>query len=319
MSSLDQAPVKPESDYRSAFVGLIGRPNVGKSTLLNRLVGRPVAITSRKPQTTRTRILGVLHGEGYQIVFVDTPGVHISKAQWNRHMVARAYRVMRETDLNLVLVEPHRGIGPEQLLVFQRALNAKAPCWLILNKIDSLDEAEQLSVLQSYHQELQSPGESSAAAQNGFAEIFPISARTGRGIKNLLRAIEAMLPHGVPYFPPQEYTDQSEAQQISEWIRQEIFRRTVEEVPYGVAVRIEGIEPRAHILVVHARILVERASQQGILIGAQGRMLKAIGQSARLHLEAMLKRRLHLALRVDVKPNWTRHPHTWTELGYGAS
>lgn len=299
-----------DTPYRSGFVALVGRPNVGKSTLLNRLVGRPVSITSDKPQTTRTRILGVRHGEGFQVVFVDTPGIHQASSPLNVRMVNYALGALAEADLVLVLTEAGREAGPDEALVLERVAQAGRPAILLLNKIDLVSEGVVLEGLTHF-------GASGALGGSGtFTELMPISAKTGRGVERLENLIFERLKPGPPFFEEGQLTDQPEAVLIAELVRQEIFRRTHQEVPYRTAVRVERLTERKGTLVAEARIVVERDSQKGILIGKGGKMLKAIGSSARRKIEALLGTPLYLDLHVAVLEGWSDNPRRLAELGY---
>ncbi|MCZ6627970.1 MAG: GTPase Era [SAR324 cluster bacterium] len=292
---------------RSGFVCLVGRPNVGKSTLLNALVGRPVSITARKPQTTRNRIVGVKHGPGYQVVLVDTPGIHQAAAPLNVRMVRYATAALAEADIVLVIVEPGPEPTQEDHLVLERVREAAPPALLLINKIDIASEATILRSLQTY------------GALGMFEEVVPVSAVTGKGLKRLERLIVARLRPGPPYFEPEQATDQSETMIIAELVRQELFRRTHQEVPYKSAVRVEHLEDKPGRLVIDARIFVERDSQKGIVIGKGGRMLKAIGTAARAKIEALLGVRVYLGLQVSVLAGWSENPRYLAELGYPES
>lgn len=292
---------------RSGFVCLVGRPNVGKSTLLNALVGRPVSITARKPQTTRNRIVGVKHGPGYQVVLVDTPGIHQAAAPLNVRMVRYATAALAEADIVLVIVEPGPEPTQEDHLVLERVREAAPLAFLLINKIDTASEATILRSLQTY------------GALGIFEEVVPVSAVTGKGLERLERLIVARLRPGPPYFEPEQATDQSETMIIAELVRQELFRRTHQEVPYKSAVRVEHLEDKPGRLVIDARIFVERDSQKGIVIGKGGRMLKAIGTAARAKIEALLGVRVYLGLQVTVLAGWSENPRYLAELGYPES
>ncbi|MBI4082849.1 MAG: GTPase Era [Candidatus Lambdaproteobacteria bacterium] len=293
---------------RSGFVSLVGRPNVGKSTLVNRLVGRAISITDRKPQTTRNRILGVRHGPGYQLVLVDTPGIHAPTKPLNRRMVAYALAALQDAEVVLMVIEPVARAPfephPEDARVLEVVRKAGRPAFLVINKIDRAGAAEVLATIRGY------------AEERAFAEIVPVSALTGQGVERLAELVIARLPEGPPYFEPDQVTDQSEPMVIAELIRQEVFRRTEQELPYATAVRIEAIRERPQLLMIEARILCERESQKGILIGRGGRMLKAIGQHARRRIEALLGTSVYLELRVAVLKDWSSDPRRLTELGY---
>ena len=302
----DSPTQREKSPFRSGFVCLAGAPNVGKSTLLNRLVGQAISITAPKPQTTRTRILGILHGEDFQAVFVDTPGIHRAGDPLNVRMVGYALAALRDADLRVLMVEPHGAAGPppDVRASLESMAESASPAVLVINKIDRAGERKILETI-AWHDR-----------QGGFEEIFPLSALKGRGVDRLQGRIPAYLSEGPPYFEPDQVTDQPEEQIVSELVRQEIFRRTHQEVPYSTAVRVEGMEESDGLLTIHADILVEWDSQKGILIGKQGRKLKAIGQAARRNIEALFGSRVYLALRVVVLKDWSRDPRRLEELGY---
>ena len=295
-----------KSPFRSGFVCLAGSPNVGKSTLLNRLVGQAISITTPKPQTTRTRILGILHEEDFQVVFVDTPGIHRAGDPLNVRMVGYALAALKDADLRVLMVEPHGAAGPppEVRASLESMAKGTSPALLVINKIDRAGEREILETI-AWHDR-----------QGGFEEIFPISALKGRGVDRLKGRIPAYLSEGPPYFEPDQVTDQPEEQIVSELVRQEVFRRTHQEVPYSTAVRVESMRQGDSLLTIHADIVVESDSQKGILIGKQGRMLKGIGKAARRNIEALFGSQVYLALHVVVLKDWSRDPRRLEELGY---
>jgi GTPase len=290
--------------YRSGFACLAGRPNVGKSTLLNRLVGRTVAITAPKPQTTRTRILGVQHGAGFQVVWVDTPGIHEASQPLNRRMVAYATAALAEADLVLMLVEPGPEPTAEDRLVLSHVQRAGRPALLVLNKMDAAPQAVLLATLQAW------------AALHPFAELVPVSALKGRNVEKLAALVAARLPAGPPYFELDQVTDQSEPALIAELVRQELVRRTHQELPYRTAVRVERMEQQPRNLHIEASIFVERDSQKGIVIGKGGRMLKTIGSAARAQIERLLGMPVYLGLQVRVLERWSEEPRHLEALGY---
>jgi GTP-binding protein Era len=294
--------------FHSGFVCLVGRPNVGKSTLVNRLVGRPVSITSPKPQTTRQRVLGVCDHPAFQAVLVDTPGIHQARDAFNKRLVRYALSALADADLTLLIVEPLSAQrpepGPEDALVLERVRAAGAAAVLVVNKIDLAPEADILATLGHY------------GALGCFAELIPVSALTGRGVERLLGLLPAHLPPGPRYFEDQQWTDQSEGALLGELVRQEVFRRTEQEIPYSTAVRVEHMEDKGDLRVVHARIFVERESQKGILIGKKGRMLRAIGEAARRKMESLLGCKIFLDLQVGVLADWSRDARRMDQLGY---
>ena len=297
--------------YRSGFVCLVGRPNVGKSTLMNRLVGSTVSIATPKPQTTRTRIMGVLHGEDYQVVFIDTPGIHQAFSPLNKRMVGYALGALSDADLCCVLVEPRPSPGappgPEEQLLLDRVREAGRPALGLVNKVDAAGGEQVLATLSALHD------------TGLFAEVLPVSALTGHNLERLMQLILERLEPGPEYFPPGQISDQGRETMIGELIRQALMTRTRDEVPYGAAVRVESLEERTQgepLLVVHASIFVERDSQKGIVIGKGGKMLKAIGSEARRRIENLLGVRIFLELNVRVLDRWSEDPRRLTELGY---
>ncbi len=292
--------------FRSGFVALAGRPNVGKSTLLNRLVGQKVAITANRPQTTRNRITGVLHGEGFQAIFLDNPGIHRPTHTLNRIMVKTALEGLAEMDLLLMMVEPDARPGGGDRYIAEALRDLGPPVWLLINKVDLVDRAQLLAVIDAFKE------------LAPFAEIFPISARTGEVVPELAAAIGAALPEGPPYFPEGMVTDQPERFVVSELIREQVIRRLREELPYGVAIRLDSFEERGEgrPTYVAATILVERDSHKGMVIGAGGKRLKAIGSAARASIERLLGGRLYLDLRVTTAPNWRNEVAKLRALGF---
>ena len=287
---------------------MAGRPNVGKSTLVNRLAGRPVSITSSKPQTTRNRILGVCHGQGYQAVLVDTPGIHQARDLLNKRLVAYALAGLKDADLALVLVEPlsarYPVPGADDALVLARVAEAGVKALLIVNKTDTAPGEAVQETLRVY------------AGLGAFADQLAISALEGQGVERLAAALPGYLPEGPRYFEDGQWTDQPETLLLAELVRQEVFRRTEQEIPYSTAVRIETIEERPTVRAIQAQILVERDSQKGILIGKGGKMLRAIGQAARRRMEPLVGRQVYLELRVAVMDGWSQNPRRLAELGY---
>lgn len=301
--------------FRSGFVALVGRPNVGKSTLLNVLVGQTIAIVTPRPQTTRSRIRGIINRTASQIVLVDTPGMHLRDQAINRYMLAEAKAALSEVDLVVVMVEAagrgrRPGVEEEDRLVLESVKGAGRPALLAINKIDKLDKKTLLlPVIEAYHR------------TSLFDEIIPISALTQDGLEQLLVAIESRLPVGPCYFPEDQVTDQPERQLAAELIREQVILNSGEEVPYGTAVEIVSFEERTDsgLVWIGATIFVERDSQKGILIGKRGHRLKAIGTAARLSIEALLERRVHLDLRVKVARHWSKTDAGLRSVGYRKS
>ena len=297
--------------FRSGFVAIVGRPNVGKSTLLNALVGEEVAIATRRPQTTRRRIRGIVNRNNSQMVFVDTPGFHLwtqAKAEpsLNKYMLAEAQTALSEVDLIVLMVEAQgRGASlepdDEDRLVLEAVRNSDRDCLLCINKIDLLKQKDKLLPLIEAYQ------------RTGlFGELIPISAMKNDGLDRLLESIESRIPEGPRFFPLDMITDQPERLLAAEYIRRQVLLQTNQEVPYHTAVEILAFEEDQ----VHAVIFVERDSQKGILIGKGGRKLKAIGTGARQAIGRLLGRRIHLDLRVKVKKGWSRTTAGLRSVGY---
>ena len=274
---------------RAGFVALAGRPNVGKSTLVNGLVGRKVAIVSDKPQTTRRAIRGVATAADAQIVLVDLPGVQRPRDALTERMQRRVERELADADAALFVVNGEEGIGPGDRFIAQALRGAGVPVVLAVNKVDRLDRARTVRVL------------SDAAALDVASEIFPVSARTGQGVGPLREQLAALMPGGPFLFSEDERSDQSLEVTLAELIREQILRRTFQEVPHAVEVKVDEIEERGALTVVRALVWVEAESQKGILIGAGGRMIKAVGTAARRELERELGTRVHLDLSVRVR------------------
>jgi GTP-binding protein Era len=290
----------------SGFIAIVGPPNVGKSTLLNRLLGEKVAIVSSKPQTTRNRILGVYHGDGCQIVFFDTPGIHRTHTPLHRSMVASAQAALSEVDIIMVMIEMTRPDAPDISIILNNIKSVKKPALLVVNKIDKGPRERLLPIIDTYRRKIP------------FEVIVPISALTGDGVDRLLHELQSRLKEGPMFFPPDMNTDQSDEFLISEIIREKIYDHTRRELPYSSAVSVTHIEERPDkaLITISARIHVESDSQKAILIGRGGRMIKAIGQSARLELEKILGSRIFLDLVVRVEKNWSKDPRALRRLGY---
>ncbi|HEY8552895.1 MAG TPA: GTPase Era [Thermaerobacter sp.] len=295
-----------ETPFRSGFVALIGRPNVGKSTLLNQLIGRKIAIMSDKPQTTRTRILGVLNRPGAQLIFVDTPGIHKPQHLLGEHMVRIARRTLQEVEVICWLVEaPDREPGPGDRYIAEQLAAVATPKILVVNKIDQVAPGDVPAIAERFRQ------------LGAFAAVHCISALQGVGVPELVEAIERLLPEGPRFFPEDMITDQPEAQIMAELIREQILHLTREEVPHAVAVQIERVERRPNgVVYVPATIYVEREGQKRILIGERGRMLKEIGRLARMEIEALLGSKIYLDLWVKVKPDWRNKQGALSNFGF---
>ena len=288
---------------RSGFIALAGRPNVGKSTLTNALVGSKVAIVSDKPQTTRRAIRAVAGGPDWQLVLVDLPGVQRPRDALTERMQRRVESELEEADGCLMVVNAEQGIGPGDRFIASQLKGARVPIVIAVNKIDSCDRAKTAAVLQ-------------AAEELGVGEsIFPISARRGTGVEQLLEHLVSLLPSGPFYFDPRQRSDQSESVLLAELVREQVLIRTREEVPHSVEVEIEDIEEHDGRFRVDAVVLVETESQKGILIGSGGRMIKAIGMGARRAIERELGGHVHLALQVRVRRHWRADERVLDRLG----
>ncbi len=290
------------SRFLSGFISIIGRPNVGKSTLLNALLGEKIAIISDKPQTTRNRILGIVNRPGAQLVFMDTPGIHKPMHKMNEFMVKTALATYNEVDVILMLVEATEQPGGGDRFIIETLAQVKTPVFLLVNKIDLIKKEALLPLLQEY------------GRLYAFAEIIPISALKN-DLGGLLDAIVKRLPEGPHYFPDDQLTDQPERFVVSELIREKIFELTKEEIPYSTAVVIEEMKEEPEITRITAIIYVERDSQKGILIGKGGVMLKKIGTLARLDAEKLLGVKVFLQLWVKVKKGWREDERMLKNLG----
>jgi len=278
--------------FRCGFVALVGRPNVGKSTLMNHLLGSKLSIVSEVPQTTRFPVRGVLHRERAQIVFIDTPGIHKPRYRLNEEMVRTATRVLREVDLVAVLVDASDGYGPGDRYVFERVRESDAKAFLVLNKVDRMPKEGLLPLIEE------------ARNLSLFEEIVPLSALSGENCDRFEHLLMARIPEGPPHFPPDHLTDLPQRLQIGEMIREQVFLKMRQEVPHATAVVVDSIEEGDDLVRVNATIVVERDSQKGIVIGEKGRMVKEIGTASRKNIEAALGRQVHLALWVKVREAW---------------
>jgi GTP-binding protein Era len=296
--------VSHAAPYRSGFVALVGRPNVGKSTLLNRLLGGKVAIISDKPQTTRTRILGVKHLPGAQMVFLDTPGIHKPKFRLNQRMVDVALHVLEEVDLAFFLVEATEAPGPGDRFVLERLKERKLPVFLVVNKIDLVKKLRLLPLLDEYQR------------MHEFAEIIPISAKTGEGLDRLVSLALARMPEGPVYFPEDVMTDQPMRILAAEIIREKLLQKTRDELPFAVAVGIDSFKEEGKLARISATVYVEKESQKAIVIGKHGEILKAVGTYARIDMENLFGMKVFLQLWVKVKEAWRQDERMLVELGY---
>lgn len=305
MSHNKEVSESTETPFRSGFVSIVGRPNVGKSTLLNRILGEKIVITSDKPQTTRNRIQGIHNVPSGQIVFIDTPGIHRAKTRLNKFMVEEALSSIQGVDVILFLVEGGADPAKEAGMIKEVLGGVNTPVILVLNKIDLIPKGELLERMLVY-------GETYP-----FKEIIPVSAMTGDGVDQLVQLVHGLLPVGPCYFPEDILTDVPERFIVAEIIREKIFRLTHDEVPYSVAVVVDSFKERPDGLVsIAATINVERDSQKGIIIGRKGEMLKKIGTQARQEIEQLLDTKVFLELFVRVSGEWSDNSRMLKEFGY---
>ena len=292
------------ADYKSGFVTLIGRPNVGKSTLMNYLIGQKIAITSNKPQTTRNRIQTVLSTEEGQIVFLDTPGIHKAKNKLGEYMVNVAERTLNEVDVVLWLVEPSTFIGAGEKHIVSQLAKVKTPVILVINKVDMLKKEEVLTFIDAYRKIYD------------FAAIVPVSARSGENTDELIKVIFQFLPYGPQFYDEDTITDQPERQIVAELIREKALHCLSDEIPHGIAVAIDRLKRRGKLMDIVATIICERDSHKGIIIGKQGAMLKKIGSTARFEIEKLLECKVNLQLWVRVKKDWRDSDFLIKNFGY---
>lgn len=290
--------------YKAGFATLIGRPNVGKSTLMNKLIGQKIAITSNKPQTTRNRIQTVYTSDEGQIVFLDTPGIHKAKNKLGNYMVGVAERTLSEVDVVLWLVEPTNYIGAGEQHIIEQLKKVKTPVILVINKIDTVKKEEILTFIDTYRKELD------------FAEIVPVSALKGDNTDILIQCIMKYLPYGPAFYDEDTITDQPMRQIVAELIREKALRCLDEEIPHGVAVSVESMIYRKNICDIEATIVCERDSHKGIIIGKGGSMLKKIGSTARPDIEDLLEMQVNLQLWVKVKKDWRDSDFLLKNFGY---
>lgn len=293
-----------KENYKSGFATLIGRPNVGKSTLMNYLIGQKVAITSNKPQTTRNRIQTVLTRPEGQIVFVDTPGIHKAKNKLGEYMVNIARHSLDDVDAALWLVEPSTFIGAGERHIMEQLKKITTPVVLVINKIDMVKKEEVLICIDAYRKEYD------------FAEIVPVSARSGENTEELIRVILRYLPYGPQFYDEDTITDQPERQIVAELIREKALHCLEDEIPHGIAVAIDRMKMQKKVMHIDATVICERDSHKGIIIGKQGAMLKKIGSTARFEIEKMLGCRANLKLWVKVQKNWRDSDFLMKNFGY---
>lgn len=293
-------------DYKSGFVAIIGRPNVGKSTLMNHLIGQKIAITSRKAQTTRNKIQTVYTCERGQIVFLDTPGIHKAKNKLGEYMVNVASRTFKDADVILWLVEPGTQVGPGDRHIAEQLKNCKLPVILVINKVDTVKKEEVAGFIEAYRKLID------------FADIVPASALRAQNLDTVIDCIFKYLPYGPQFYDEDTITDQPQRQIVAELIREKALRTLDEEIPHGIAVTIDTMKerPDGRIVDIEATIICERDSHKGIIIGKQGAMLKKIGSAARFEIERMLDQKVNLKLWVKVKKDWRDSDYLIKNFGY---
>lgn len=298
--------VAASGTHRAGFVTIAGRTNVGKSTLLNRIVGQKVAIVTPKPQTTRRRIVGISSDPDAQMILIDTPGLHHPRRPLNRRMVDTARRCLAEGEVIVGVVEAGSRINEEDAAFLRDLAKVARPVVVAINKIDRISRERLIQIVERVHQELPA------------AEIVPVSALTGENVDELVRVVKSSLPESPALMAEDEYTDQTERMIVEEVIREKIFLAMRQEIPFSTAVMVEQFseEPERNLVKIAALIIVERDSHKGMVIGAGGRQLKEIGTAARIELEEMLGRRLFLELRVKVEKGWTADPRKLKEMGF---
>lgn len=292
-------------EHKSGFVAIVGRPNVGKSTLLNRIVGQKIAIMSDKAQTTRNKIQGVYTTPEAQLIFIDTPGIHKPKHRLGDFMVESAYSALREVDAVLFMISADQKRGRGDDFIIERLKNVQSPVYLIINKIDKVHPDELLGIIEDY------------SAQMPFAQVVPISATEGNNVDRLMEVLIAEMPEGPQYFPDDQVTDHPEYFIVSELIREKVLFLTRDEVPHSVAVVVDSMKRNENDKIqIQATIIVERDSQKGIIIGKGGKMLKNIGIKSRKDIENLLGNKVYLELWVKVQKNWRDKNKDLQNFGY---
>ncbi|MCM3710859.1 GTPase Era [Sporosarcina luteola] len=297
---------KDNNNFKSGFISIIGRPNVGKSTFLNRVVGQKIAIMSDKPQTTRNKVQGVVTTDNSQMVFIDTPGIHKPKHKLGDFMVKSARNTLKEVDVIMFMVNADEPIGGGDRFIIDLLQNTETPVFLVINKIDLVHPDDLLTTITSYTKEYD------------FAEVVPLSALNGNNVERLMETLTKYLPEGPKYYPDDQVTDHPERFIISEFIREKVLHLTREEIPHSVAVVIEKIErdESRGLVDVAATIIVDRDSQKGIVIGKKGALLKEIGTKARHDIEMLLGSKVYLELWVKVQKDWRNKPGQLREFGF---
>ncbi|RBP94102.1 GTP-binding protein Era [Cytobacillus firmus] len=292
--------------HKSGFISIIGRPNVGKSTFLNRVIGQKIAIMSDKPQTTRNKVQGVLTTNDAQYIFIDTPGIHKPKHKLGDFMMKVAQNTLKEVDVILFMVNAQEGFGRGEEFILEKFQSVRTPIFLVINKIDQVHPDELLKIIESYKEKYE------------FSEIIPISALEGNNVETLLGQIKEYIPEGPQFYPADQVTDHPERFIVSELIREKALHLTREEIPHSLAVTIDKMERREDKDVIHvmATIIVERDSQKGIVIGKQGKMLKEIGKRARVDIENLLGSKVFLELWVKVQKDWRNKMTQLRDFGF---
>jgi GTP-binding protein Era len=292
--------------FKAGFISILGRPNVGKSTLFNRILGDKIAIVTKKPQTTRNRILGIKNVEGGQFIFLDTPGLHEGRLELNQRMVRTAISSGRDADILIFIIEASSPLVEKDQQMIKSLEGSKGVPFLAINKIDLVKRETLLPIIDQYQR------------LRPFYKIIPVSAITGEGVAILLNEIMKVLPESPPYFPDDMITDQTERFLVSEIIREKVIQQSYQEIPYSTAVTIEEFKehPERNLLVIKGTIHVERDSQKKIVIGKGGQKLRKIGEAARKEVEAFWETRVFLELWVSVEKDWTHDPRALNRLGY---
>jgi len=292
--------------FTSGFVAIAGAPNVGKSTLMNRILGEKISITSSKPQTTRNRILGVLHRPNAQLVFLDTPGIHNARSPLNIRIVDTALTVLGDADLILLVADASESDSEPEAVLIKKLHHQNRPVMLALNKIDLVKKSMLSEIIEK------------VSGRYRFEKVVPVSARHGSGMDELVQAMEALLPQGPPFFPPESLTDLPERFIAAEMIREKVFRLTGQEIPYATAVTVDlfQVDDETSLVRIDASIHVERDSQKGIIIGKNGAKLKEIGAAARKEIEKMVGAKVFLKLFVRVQKNWSKDTKALRRFGY---
>ncbi|OCS88532.1 GTPase Era [Caryophanon tenue] len=299
--------LEQKQGYKSGFISIIGRPNVGKSTFLNRVIGQKIAIMSDKPQTTRNKVQGVLTNTDSQMIFIDTPGIHKPKHKLGEFMLKTAKNTLREVDLIMFMVNAEQVLGKGDEFIMELLEGTKTPVFLVINKIDQVHPDALSGIIEGYKERFD------------FAEIVPISALQGNNVENLLATIESYLPEGPQYYPADQVTDHPERFIISELVREKVLHLTREEIPHSIAVVIDKIKPddeKENMIRVQATIMVERDSQKGIVIGKRGALLKEIGTRARKDIEMLLGSKVYLELWVKVQKDWRNKSTQLRDFGF---